>query len=203
MTQTLRRELRLKFFEILSRYLDNVIIPESNANEMVDQLADVAFELLRSKPVVDLKNSDPAWSILAGVEIGQEHVDEAVVSKEAIDDFERQLGFGILPWNSDATWTKFYKFVVKVYKENQGVWMDYVVWRDGDGKYGKAMTNNAIRKNPQMFMDTGYPTYEASKMYRTDTRPEYKKVEHVEETNAVPNPFKKPAILRGKTGSHL
>lgn len=33
---------------------------------------------------------------------------------------------------------------------------------------------------------------------RKESRPEYEKVEHVEEVQAVPNPYKKPAILRGK-----
>lgn len=199
MSQTLRRELRVKFSDILEKYLSDTPMPEKQAIALVEELADAALELRGfSKPVVNLKNADPAWAILAGAEIKQEEQDENIIAKEAADDFERQLGFGILPWNSDTTWTKFYKFVVKIYKQNQGVWMDYAVWREGDGKYGKAMTNTAIRKNPQMFMDTGYPTYEASKMYRKDTQPEYKKVQDVEETNAVPNPYQKPAILRKK-----
>lgn len=159
MTQTLRRELRLKFFEILSRYLDNVIIPESNANEMVDQLADVAFELLRSKPVVDLKNSDPAWSILAGVEISEDALRELEVSNDATDSFERELHFNPLPWNSNREWEKFYKFVVDEFKKNPEVWHRYNNWRDEEGKYKGAMTNPKIYAKPSEFMAASFPAF--------------------------------------------
>lgn len=196
---TLRRELRLKFLDILKSW--NVHDEELLSTELAEAAMTVKF-MVEDKPKINMKNADPAWAILAGTEIEQEEIDENIFAKEATDDFERQLGFGILPWNSDDAWTKFYKFIVKIYKQSQGVWMDYAVWREGDGKYGKAMTNNAIRKNPKMFMDTGYPTYEASKMYRKDTQPEYKKVENVE-IEAVPNPYQKPTILRGKARTDL
>jgi DNA-binding Lrp family transcriptional regulator len=78
--------------------------------------------------------------------------------------FERAFGFGTLPWSSTSTWTKFQKFVMKIHAANPNVFTDYVAWRLDGGKY-KAFSNRKIRENPQAFMDTGYPEFEASKMY--------------------------------------
>jgi hypothetical protein len=81
---------------------------------------------------------------------------------DSLHDFERIFGFGSLPWYSNTAWDKFAKWIIK-----QGcAWFaDYVQWRNGDGKY-KAFSNKKIRENPAAFIDTGYPEYEASKMYR-------------------------------------
>jgi len=87
---------------------------------------------------------------------------------EILHNFERVFGFGELPWYSTGVWEKFAKFLIK----SGGQWFaDYVAWRNGDGKY-KAFSNKKIRENPAAFMDTGYPEYEASKMYRSPDQPQ-------------------------------
>lgn len=103
------------------------------------------------------------WLVAANENIDQKVIDDAVLAKEARDTFEKVFGFGTLPWSSNDVWTKFEKLVIKAYKENPGWIADYVFWRNGDGKY-KAFSNRKIRENPQMFIDTGYPEYQTSKM---------------------------------------
>lgn len=105
------------------------------------------------------------WKIQAGIEITQADLDNERIKKECPIRFEEAFSFGKLPWSSNKTWEAFENFVVKVYSLDNQVWLDYVKWRDGDGKY-KAFSNKKIRENPQMFMDTGYPEFEASKIYR-------------------------------------
>lgn len=104
------------------------------------------------------------WRIAHGEEVTQEDVDSTRLPTEAQNQFETALGFGTLPWSSNSTWEKFGKFVTKLYQGCPSVFMDYKQWREGPGKYS-AMSNRKIRENPQMFMDTGYPEFEASKMY--------------------------------------
>jgi DNA-binding transcriptional regulator YhcF (GntR family) len=59
------------------------------------------------------------------------------------------------PWDSNSKWQKFAKWVAA---QELGMFKDYAEWRKGDGKY-HAMSNNKIRQDPQMFMDTGWPTF--------------------------------------------
>lgn len=105
------------------------------------------------------------WMIQSGQEITQADADRERIKQEAPIKFEEAFNFGKLPWSSTKQWEAFEKFVVKIYTSDPEVFTDYVKWRDGDGKY-KAFSNKKIRENPQMFMDTGYPEFEASKMYR-------------------------------------
>lgn len=104
------------------------------------------------------------WKMLADQEITQEHIDKAIKEKEIADHFERTFGFNALPWATNAVWEKFFKFIVRVHEADPNMFTDYAAWRNGAGKY-KAMSNKQIRMNPQVFMDTGYPEFEASKMY--------------------------------------
>jgi hypothetical protein len=86
---------------------------------------------------------------------------------DCLHDFERIFGFGSLPWYSTTAWDKFAKWIIK---QAGGAWFDdYVQWRNRDGKY-KAFSNKKIRENPAAFMDTGYPEFEASKMYEEPLR---------------------------------
>lgn len=91
---------------------------------------------------------------------------------DSLHDFERSFGFGALPWYSNTAWDKFAKWIIK--QAGADWFSDYVIWRNGEGKY-KSFSNKKIRENPAAFMDTGYPEYEASKMYRQtdESRPEY------------------------------
>lgn len=112
-----------------------------------------------------LKMGGIGWMVAAGEQVDQSVIDEAVLANDARNTFEKVFGFGTLPWSSNDVWTKFEKLVIKAYKENPGWIADYVFWRNGVGKYS-AFSNRKIRENPQMFIDTGYPEYQANKMYR-------------------------------------
>ncbi len=104
------------------------------------------------------------WKLSHGEEVTQHDLDEAKIKDEAPKLFEKALGFGTLPWSSNSTWEKFQKFITRIFSADHDVFKDYALWREGDGKY-KAFSNRKIRENPAAFMDTGYPEFEASKMY--------------------------------------
>ena len=59
------------------------------------------------------------------------------------------------PWDSKPVWRKFAKWCAE---QDVRQFTEYVEWRKKDGKY-HAMSNNKIRQDPQMFMDTGWPTF--------------------------------------------
>jgi len=93
--------------------------------------------------------------------------------QDALNDFEKTFGFGALNWDSRPEWRRFSKWVVTEYQRDNSVFSDYVQWRNGAGKY-QAMSNNKIRQNPEMFMDTGYPTFLAhASMYPETTSKEF------------------------------
>jgi hypothetical protein len=70
------------------------------------------------------------------------------------------------PWDSTSKWQKFAKWVAT---QEPSQFTAYADWRKKDGKY-QAMSNNKIRQDPQMFMDTGWPTFLAhTSMYGENT----------------------------------
>lgn len=113
--------------------------------------------------------------------------------KEACIAFEATFGVITWPWDINATWRKFAKWVTVEYQRDNSAFNDYVTWRGGDGKY-QAMSNNKIRQNPQMFMDTGWPTFLAhSSMYPADDNrphPEFEKIKAPEGVKYAPPPPK-------------
>ena len=158
---TLRRELRTKFEGILQARMRHGINPDVVAEELADAALTVAG-IAKQKPKVDLPID---WLIATGQAITDDDLQTEKQANEALMEFEKSFGYGTLPWNSTSTWDKFAKFIVKTAKDDAGWCADYVTWRAGDGKY-KAFSNRKIRENPQAFIDTGYPEYDASKMYR-------------------------------------
>lgn len=95
-----------------------------------------------------------------------------------------------------SRYEKMLRFLVKKDKEGQAV-----------EKYAQWCKNNPFTA-PKFFKiaerpDSLMETWEMAFVEQVDESVIYKKVTNVEETKAVPNPYQKPAILRGKTGSHL
>lgn len=79
--------------------------------------------------------------------------------------FEEALGFGILPWDSRPDLRALANWICTM-KDDLGIFKDYATWRNGSGRFRGAMTNLAIRRDPRIFMDTGWPTFLAhSAMY--------------------------------------
>lgn len=104
------------------------------------------------------------WLIAHGNPVDQAQIDKLINAKAACDKFEQVFAFHSLPWSVNGTWEKFERWVVKIYTDYPTLFQEYVDWRRDQGKY-KAMSNKQIRTNPLMFIDTGYPEFEASKMY--------------------------------------
>lgn len=159
---TLRRELKKNIAKHIDAYLEEKqgIIDWDSIYEIA---ADAALEV-RGIAKIEVKEKPDILDGMIAYSQPREELD-------SLHDFERAFGFGALPWYSNTTWDKFAKWIIK----QGGAWFaDYVIWRNGEGKY-KAFSNKKIRENPAAFMDTGYPEYEASKMYRKtdETRPEY------------------------------
>ena len=173
---TLRRELRKTIASKIDAYLaekQGVI----DWDAIYDIAADAALEVRGIARSAVEKKGDLLDGLLAYAQPQAE--------LDTLHDFERVFNFGALPWYSTTVWEKFAKFLIK----SGGQWFaDYVQWREGDGKY-KAFSNKKIRETPAAFMDTGYPEYEASKMYRKPSEPAYKPY-IAPEGNYVPRPSK-------------
>jgi hypothetical protein len=115
----------------------------------------------------DIKATMPLdWQLAAGGEISPEALELARLNIEAINSFERSLGFGSLPWASTPTWEKLHRFVLKVYRANPDIFVQFQAWRnDKKGGMYRGWTNGKIRQNPQLFIDGALPEFEASRMY--------------------------------------
>ena len=78
--------------------------------------------------------------------------------RNACLDFENALLGSTVsqwPWDSNSKWQKFAKWVAA---QDSALFVQYAEWRKADGKF-HALSNNKIRQDPQMFMDTGWPTF--------------------------------------------
>lgn len=109
------------------------------------------------------------WLIAHGNSVDQAQIDKLVMAKTACDKFEQVFAFHSLPWSVNGPWEQFERWVVNIYSDYPTMFQEYVDWRNDKTKGGgfyKAMSNKQIRTNPLMFIDTGYPEFEAGKMYQ-------------------------------------
>ena len=169
--------------------LDPVSEPDTDGESVSEKPESVSekTESVSDSQILNQRNQNKP-DILDGILKYQKPPEEL----EALHDFERSFGFGLLPWFSNTVWDKFAKWIIK--QSAFGWFADYVKWREDLGKY-KAFSNKKIRENPLAFIDTGYPEYEASKMYRKtdEVRPEYvlTRAPLEEDPNLISNPVKK------------
>jgi len=168
MTQTLRRELRLKFEEVLHRG-GALWSPEKLAEELAD--AALALRAFKFKPQTIFVD------------------DELIIQKENLRDiapkmFERALGFSkSLPWWSGKDWDAFGEWICQRYAENNTCFVEYNIWRLTPYIKG-GMSNNRIRG----FVNEFYDSWDMFKMKKTDEdRPEYK-YKPIPERKGVPRP---------------
>jgi hypothetical protein len=108
--------------------------------------------------------------IMAGLPVTEGDMPSGI---DACNAFESAMGVNPWPWASNKTWEKFARWVEKEFRTDSESFARYAAWRKSEGKYN-AMSNNKIRQNPEMFMDTGWPTFLASvSMYgKKDPQPE-------------------------------
>ena len=141
------------------------------------------------------ENTSIEWYIVHNLPVPEHLLHNTQQDKAALDTFEQVFGYGSLPWDSTSVWTKFHKFIVKVYAENPNAFTEYIALRASGGKYD-AMSPRKIRENPQMFMDTGWPNFLVlahSAMYQ---KPAPSKPLNLEVPDAIPNPGKKPDLSK-------
>jgi hypothetical protein len=190
MTQTFRRELRLKLKPLL---LDSMVFGLADAraeelcieeklsaysDELIEKLADAALEVIYKPTGISNK-------IFAGLPVTEEDLEQDNSSDQAPKMFEKAFGFGTLPWYSNDTWTKFAKFVIEEYRKSKISFGNYVAWRADEGKY-TGMSNKQIRTNPAAFMDTGWPEFQSQVVRQVATLPQEKTElqKFLEENNA-------------------
>lgn len=153
--KTLTAERKEKFLEILEKwYQDNP--PSEDATEFNKNVAAELAEasLSRTERAPQIKGIEAAmFSDRPVTEADLPNIQGAQIA------FESAFGFGTLPWDTKKEWQKFSKWVATTHQRDPKAFVDFVAWRDDAGKYKGAMTNTAIRRDPQMFMDTGFPTF--------------------------------------------
>jgi len=156
--------------------MDGAILPLSNTSNLHD------VKMNQRLPETTTTNTDEVkekytpqgieQKIWAGLPIEQSDLDVSPVN--ACLDFENALLGSTVsqwPWDSNSKWQKFAKWVAA---QDPALFVQYSEWRKGDGKF-HAMSNNKIRQDPQMFMDTGWPTFLAHViMYNKNEQPEPK-----------------------------
>lgn len=156
---TTRRDLRLKFEEILKKEavfcsdgLENESPYKEKYSDLAKKLADCALE-----PMFDMDKAGVEWGILAGAEIKQETVDAAVLEKEAIDAFESAFGANWVWYpakpQEERVWAWFRAFLVKLYQVDKDCFTKYFTWAHQPFSRG-AMTGRQIKSNPQDFKDS-------------------------------------------------
>ena len=97
-----------------------------------------------------------SWNLEHGLPVTEEQLKSEQLTENATIEFERAFSFGKLPWYTKTGWERFRKWVIERYQEDATCFQDYVEWREdpNGGKFGKAVSNVALRKEPQLLIDT-------------------------------------------------
>lgn len=126
MTQTMRRELRNKFEEILARYSDKLSLPEREP--LAESLADAALEVAG----LAKKFHDPAWDLLHGKTPDAESIElarRAELYRTIAERLEVGLRRGEFPQTPDAQ--KVYRWIAE--REAVGESLDkFIAWATFD-----------------------------------------------------------------------
>ena len=155
MTQTLRRELRMRFNQILE---DNILRIRACDNEIIpvigELLADAALEVSAIQKRAELGKTSIEAAIFGGVEVTAEMVDAERVRQEAVNAFESAFGI-TRPWSNwwdiKKDWKDLLAFVVEVYQSDPEAFKRYNLWYDDKGKFGGGMNATQIRRDPALF----------------------------------------------------
>lgn len=143
------------------------------------------------------KNLSIENAIFLGKTVTREILKNQSLKDIAPKMFEKALGFSKpLPWWSDKEWTAFAEWVCARYSENIICFGEYNIWRNT--KYTKGgLSNSRIRGFVMEFYDS-WDMFMMSKqpVQEEPVRPELKPYIPEDTSDAVPNPFPRPAILR-------
>lgn len=179
---TLRRELIQRFKKIIEEqvliirdHTDTQEWYDRELQELSELFADSALELRGFEVkdhihAIDMSKLPIEWQIAAGVEIKQETIDEVVLEKAALDTFEADMQVpGNWNWHpakgsQENAWKFLREFVVKLYREDNRAFEKYQTWRTQPYARG-AMSNLAIKKNPENFPASWTDFLASSAMY--------------------------------------
>jgi hypothetical protein len=151
MSQTMRRELRTAFEEILHRVF-NSQTKTYEVESISELLADAALQvagIVKHEPPQSLE-----WLIASGAsgEVIDKLLQKEKIAKEATDCFERSLVVNPLPWDKDSKWRRFKNFVIEEHQKDPGAFKRFKVMRDADGKYSKLPSNGRIYDDPDLLI---------------------------------------------------
>lgn len=178
---TLRRSLRLRFGEVLHGFKFAHEVDEQIINDLMEQLSDAALTAIKDekRPKINLAKADPFWALVHGEDIEQSALDENKIDALALETFERDMRvpdnwtWSAARGSEDKAWKMLRDFVVKMYREDQLAFQRYQTWRTQPYARG-AMSNLAIKKNPENFPASWSDFLASSAMYghkNTPTRP--------------------------------
>jgi hypothetical protein len=145
-------------------------------NESLSSIKENIKENIKETPALSekekkdiLKNSDPAWSLLAGQDVEQEQVDTAKLEKDAFDTFERDLQLpGTWYWHGkgseDKALADLRAFVVEQYVKDPKCFEKYNTWRNQPYSKG-TMSNLALKRFPENFRASWSDFLASNSMY--------------------------------------
>lgn len=157
--------LSLRGFSFLATDEERPEYNVENAPTETQEAPKAGSEAWKALKRSELEKTNPELSLFRG-ELPQKAALDASVSRlGALETFERDMRFNPLPWDSDAAWQKFSKFVVKEHEKDPLIFAKYKTWQENEGKY-QSLSNRKIRQKPQEFIDC-FPDFLAhSVMYR-------------------------------------
>jgi hypothetical protein len=103
-----------------------------------------------SQKTIDSINQNPEWNVLHG---GTPDLEKIQSRQEALNSFERDLKFNLLPWSKNPYWERLERFVLKEYARDKNLFKRYAAWRNDEGKF-EAMSNKQIYSNPDQLIAT-------------------------------------------------
>jgi hypothetical protein len=94
-----------------------------------------------------------------------------LAEKMAVEAFEKALGVTGWPFYTKTSFERLRRFITKIHQEQPNAFQEFASWRNSEAGMYKAMSNKQIRLQPEMFMDTGWPDFLASRKPAQQTRP--------------------------------
>jgi hypothetical protein len=123
-----------------------------------------------------LQKSDPAWAIVHGESISEEEQEKRILQENAFDAFETDMNtpdkWSWYPARSseDPAWKLLREFVVEQYAKDKKCFQTYQTWRTQPYARG-AMSNLAIKKNPENFPASWTDFLASNAMYGKPSQP--------------------------------
>lgn len=208
MTQTLRREIRIKILEHLEKmYQDNP--PSNDATEynkaQAELLADIVLSVSgiakqtdetkgRYTTKSDLEAVSLEAAIFGGGALNSAILEDAKAERSAVDAFESAWGI-TRPWDwwqVKKEWNELRQTITDIYRQDARAFTKYVAWYDDQGKFGQGKSAAQIQRDPTCFY-TAWDMFGRSEKSEPKSN-EPRKLEQEDESQYVYVPHKRPNI---------